>query len=180
MVLVKDIKKKLCLVLLVMSCSGGILHGQKVEKMIEKEAKSLWEYSVLIPLSVDTKINLVHGDFREGDRVYRIDDKVNDAVKGYVLSTSAMGRFDAFDYFLVFNGSMEVKLIKVAVYRSAHGSAICNKRWLKQFEGYQGGELRYGKDVQAVSGATISGESIATDIQRAQQLMVSLKKNKII
>lgn len=176
MVLIKLYYRELILGLLLITTSAVATNAQNVEKMIRKEVQSLYENAALVPLNSD--IGSV--DLHDGDQVFRIFDSSSNTVKGYVLSTSAMGRFDAFDYFLVFSEALEVQLVKVAVYRSAHGSAICSKRWLKQFEGYKGGDLTYGKDVQAVSGATISGGSIVADVQRARRMMAALKEDAVL
>ena len=43
------------------------------------------------------------------------------------------------------------------VYREDYGGEIGSKRWLKQFIGKtQNDELRYGDNIAAISGATIS------------------------
>ena len=41
-----------------------------------------------------------------------------------------------------------------------HGGEISSKKWLEQFVGYKGGALKYGDDIQAISGATYSASSI--------------------
>jgi Na+-translocating ferredoxin:NAD+ oxidoreductase RnfG subunit len=42
---------------------------------------------------------------------------------------------------------------------------IGSRKWLKQYSGYSGGELKYGKDIQTISGATISANALTRDIQ---------------
>jgi len=48
---------------------------------------------------------------------------------------------------------------------------ICSKNWLKQFIGYQGNPLRYKADIDGISGATISANSITSDIQDVHKYM---------
>jgi hypothetical protein len=158
------------------------IEAQKVEKLMGKEAKDLWENAgeiAQIPISQD--MISTHDEIHDGDVVYRISDTNDGSDLGYVVSTSAMGRFDAFDYFIIYDEKLRVLSVRVAVYRSSHGSAICNKRWLKQFIGFGGGEtLVYGKDIQAVTGATISGGSIVEDIQRSSKVMSILMEEEEI
>jgi hypothetical protein len=41
-----------------------------------------------------------------------------------------------------------------------------NKGWLRQFIGITGCELDYGKDIDAISGATISASSLTIEIRK--------------
>jgi hypothetical protein len=109
---------------------------------------------------------------KTGDRVFSIQG--GDGA-GYILSTCAKGRYDEFDYSVIYTDSLMVLGIRVTVYRSSHGAAICSKGWLKQFIGYQGGEMDLGKDIDSVSGATISATSMVNDVQRCYEVMVKLK-----
>jgi len=107
-----------------------------------------------------------------GDCIYRIDQQ--DEHRGYLLSTRAKGRYDYFDYSIVFSEEKSVLKVLVTVYRSPHGAAICQKKWLSQFEGYKGGGLELGADIDAVSGATLSAGSLVMDIRRSHLLLSSL------
>ena len=118
------------------------------------------------------------GGFLEGDRVWLL--KQQDFVSGYLLSTRAMGRFEYFDYLLAFAPDFSVLGITITVYRSSHGAAICQKKWLSQFEAYAGEELTLGKDIDAVAGATISATALVKDMKRCYQLMISLKEEDYI
>lgn len=90
---------------------------------------------------------------------------------GLVVLTSAKGRYDAFDYMVVYNPKLEVELIKILVYRSDYGSEITAKRWLRQFYGRQTDNLKYGSDIQAISGATFSAESITRNVNRINSII---------
>ena len=116
--------------------------------------------------------------FMEGDRVYQLSR--HDLVMGYLLSTRARGRYDYFDYIIAYDPDLSVIKLSILVYRSDHGAAICQKKWLGQFEAYSGEDLSLGKDIDAIAGATISATSIVSDMKRSHQLMVSLKEEGII
>ncbi len=115
---------------------------------------------------------------REGDLLFKITEENEN--RGYVLSTEAKGRYDYFDYSIYYSEDLIVKGLIVTVYRSTHGAAICQKKWLSQFHGYDGEELNLGKEIDAISGATFSAESVVQDIQRCFALMTSLKEDGII
>jgi len=180
MVLKDNFKHRITFLFLIFGTLFASIHGQNVEKMIRKEVQVLWENSgeiAQIQLSQDFASSC--DDIHDGDLVYSIPNMADGSIIGYVLTTSAMGRFDAFDYFIIYNKELKVQSVRVVVYRSSHGSAICNKRWLKQFEGFGGETIVYGKDIQAVSGATISGGSIVEDVRRASKLMEILKEEQV-
>jgi len=95
-------------------------------------------------------------------------------ILGYLLSTRTKGRYDYFDYSIVYSTELEILELFVTVYRSDHGIGICQKKWLSQFKGYQGGKLEFGTDIDAVSGGTISANALTRDVQRCHLLMSSL------
>ncbi len=99
-------------------------------------------------------------------KVYR-DQKAS----GFVVSAKGKGRHDYFNYLIYYNEDREVMLVRVTSYYSDHGGEIASKRWLQQFVGYDGGELDYGDEVQAISGATLSAGSIVIGIREITILL---------
>ena len=85
--------------------------------------------------------------------------------------TEAKGRYDMFDYLVICNNEAVVQTVKVLKYRSERGGEIASKKWLAQFENYSKGNLYYGEDISAISGATISAMSITRDIPKVVQLL---------
>lgn len=71
-----------------------------------------------------------------------------------------------FDYFILFDSACSVRLVRIFNYQATHGHEVTAKSWLKQFIGYHGEtELNAGKNVDAISGATISVNAINFDIE---------------
>lgn len=95
--------------------------------------------------------------------VYKLEE-TGSAPTGYAVFTQAKGRYDMFDYLLILSKDFTVQKVNIVKYRSERGGEIASKKWLTQFENYSSGELRYGKDISALSGATISASSITSDI----------------
>jgi len=74
--------------------------------------------------------------------------------------------YEFFDYFIIFNSEGGVELVKVFKYEASHGHEITAKRWLKQFRNYSGEhDLRVGKEIDGITGATTSSITITYDIQ---------------
>lgn len=80
-----------------------------------------------------------------------------------------------FDYFIVFNADKSVAEVKVHNYEATHGQEITARGWLKQFIGYQGdSELRLGKNIDAIAGATISADGIVNDVSEKTSILKKL------
>ncbi len=90
---------------------------------------------------------------------------------GLVVLSSAKGRYEKFDFMIIYNLNHEVELIKILVYRSEYGSEIMAKRWLKQFYAKQTDSFNYGSDIQAISGATFSAVSLTKNVNRINKIV---------
>ncbi|RMD72903.1 MAG: FMN-binding protein, partial [Bacteroidetes bacterium] len=71
-----------------------------------------------------------------------------------------------FDYFILFDAEVRVRAIRVYNYAASYGYEITAPGWLRQFIGYDGSrELAVGKDVDAITGATVSVYAITADVE---------------
>ena len=85
-----------------------------------------------------------------------------------------------FDYFILFSKNHEVLLVEVFNYQATYGFEITSKGWLKQFTGFSGEtELKPGNEIDAISGATKSVESITKDVMFRTEKIRKLTKNKM-
>ena len=77
-----------------------------------------------------------------------------------------------FDYFILFDLTKSVISVVVYNYEATHGQEITAKGWLKQFAGYNGTRnLVVGKNIDSISGATVSVNAITADIYRKTELL---------
>lgn len=77
-----------------------------------------------------------------------------------------------FDYYAILDKQYSILEMKVYNYAATHGQEICSKAWLRQFKGYNGSKpLRYGKDIDGISGATISGRAITEDVEAGIKIL---------
>lgn len=97
-------------------------------------------------------------------REYYLFESGSDTVGAVVVLSSAKGRFENFDYMVILKPSFEIIYIKILKYRSEYGYEISNKGWLKKFYGKPGSRFEYGKDIDVLSGATFSANSLVNDI----------------
>ena len=77
-----------------------------------------------------------------------------------------------FDYCIFFDSSKTVKQVEVFNYQATHGYEITAKGWLKQFTGFSGKDsLVVNKDIDSISGATISVYAITSDVQEKTRML---------
>ncbi|MBT8328054.1 MAG: FMN-binding protein [Bacteroidia bacterium] len=99
-----------------------------------------------------------------------------DSVVGYSMISRALGckiggcdnpntdsqSFEQFFFMTAFDAHKNIKKVRVLEYTANHGYQIANKGWLKQFE--KGEKFEVGKNIDGISGATISVKSITQGI----------------
>lgn len=82
------------------------------------------------------------------------------------------GAYEYFDAFVLFNENKTVNTVKVFNYQATHGHEVCSRGWLKQFIGYNAeNPLNVGKDIDSISGATISVQALTDEINYISQLL---------
>ena len=120
--------------------------------------------------AVDKNISAILGDGElkilradSGKEYYSFNPAEGEKITSVVLS-SAKGRFENYDYMIIINPENEIIDIKILKYRSEYGYEISNKGWLKQFYNKPGTRFEYRKNIDALSGATFSAQSLVNDI----------------
>nr|WP_233164205.1 FMN-binding protein [Snuella sedimenti] len=113
------------------------------------------------------------------DNLFKIT--VDDALLGYAYVAKAPSKTDEFDYLVLLDKDLIVLKTKVLVYREDYGGEIGSKRWLKQFIGKKEGDaLRYGDNIVAISGATISVRSMTNAMNNLLQSLKILHSKNIL
>lgn len=92
-------------------------------------------------------------------RVMQGDDPL-----GYVVFGTATGRYEQFDYMVAYTPDCIIQKVEILEYRSDRGVEITGKRWLAQFQGLDGCRLEYGRNIDAIAGATLSGRALVQSI----------------
>lgn len=91
------------------------------------------------------------------------------------VETPQSGESEYFDYFILFDRNKIVQLVKVFNYQATHGYEITTRGWLKQFIGHDDTEpLEVNKNIDAISGATISVYAITFDVKMKTKILKSL------
>lgn len=157
----------LILTLVVLNSRGNELYpgrlAEKVTKIALKEKD----------ISLKEQLNISDTQGKETPYSAYLFEKVSGETF-YVIITQSKGRYEMFDYLIAVNSALEIDRVRILKYRSEKGGEITSKKWLQQFIGYSGGELRYKKEISALSGATLSAKSIVEDIPKS---LAILKEN---
>jgi hypothetical protein len=131
----------------------------------------------------------------KGDKFYSIESPGHPGNKGYIHlgrvktcraggcsipGNSVSGDFDGeyFDYFILYTADLTVESVKVYNYQASYGHEISARGWLKQFEGFTGkSNLEVGKNIDAISGATVSVIAITEDVKWKTKLLQEAVQN---
>ena len=159
-------------------------------KRIYKGLEKYWGYEqstvreISIPDSIKQQSNIQGKYFivsdakKAGNISYMYIGRVNSCRAGgcsISSDTNMSYETEYFDYYILFDSACTVNLVRVYNYAATHGQEVAAKGWLKQFNGFDGtGTLEVGKNVDAISGATISVYEITLDVQRKTTLLKRL------
>ncbi|GEM_PF-677285 len=166
----------------------------KINKKISKGIAKLWPERNIVEVDIATDVTYELELFFEDNEVKELLE--NDATVGYMLfrrgygcqiggcgngdyadgttCSADGGTYETFDYVVFFDKDVSVLKMNVVDYPGDYGYEICGKNWLKQFIGYRGKPLQYKADIDGISGATISANSITSDIQDVHAYMTKL------
>lgn len=92
-----------------------------------------------------------------------------------LISTPVIAISEYFDYFILFDDEKNVQRVGIFNYQATHGHEITARGWLRQFIGYDGSQaLLVDKNIDAISGATISVYAITEDVGLKTDILKSL------
>jgi Na+-translocating ferredoxin:NAD+ oxidoreductase RnfG subunit len=154
---------------------------KNIYKKVSKEINMVYETEdfTLNSVSIPSKMTNQLITKIDSSNLFQIID--NKIVKGYAFISKAPSKTDEFDYLVLFDNDFVIKKAKVLIYREDYGAEIGSKRWLKQFIGKKNGEdLKYERDIIAISGATISAYSMTIAINNLLKSVGELQQQKAI
>ena len=157
---------------------------------LKKDIAKLWDKNEVDLIQIDVPDSLYNDILLDNGRIYSTfsgDQKLGFAYVGRIYSCRSGGcgnddgpvemvsideDFEYFDYFIIFDEDLNVKKLRVFNYQATHGHEVGGKGWLKQFIGYHGEKkLEYGKNVDSISGATISANAITYNVQESYRYL---------
>ncbi len=163
---------------LVMIAFGMPKHLQKRVDKVVKTTFNTEEFTlnpVVFPLEI---VNQLPAKFDENN-LFEIMD--NDNILGYAYVAKAKSKADDFDYLILFDSDLIIIKSKVLIYREDYGGEIGSKRWLKQFKGKTYTDnLKYGENIAAISGATISVRSMTNAVNNVLASIKILHEKELL
>ena len=180
--------------LLTFTSANGQKRTKKIDRKIQKDLERLWKDQIITETAIATDVSIETNLFFEDNQLSELSvagEKVGYLLlrRGYGCQIGGCGTgsygegatcsadgvtYETFDYVAYFDTSLQVLKMNVVDYPGDYGYEICSKNWLKQFIGYEGEEIRYKKDIDGISGATISASSITSDIQEVHNYLEQL------
>lgn len=169
--------KKVVLIICLL-ISGFLLHAgdypKSVQKRIDKTLMKLFPKKVIELNEIDLPAEFAstYPSIRNV-KISRL--RSVDLELGYACFASSRGKNDYFDYMVIFDKDLVIKQVKVLIYRSTYGGEIMSRSWLKQFIGKTNGrEMAMDKDIDGISGATLSAPSITQGIKDLSLLITKI------
>ncbi|MBW1831323.1 MAG: FMN-binding protein [Deltaproteobacteria bacterium] len=93
-------------------------------------------------------------------------------VDGYALFDREIGQHEYIDLATFFDPDGRVTRVEVVAYREPYGEGIRSKRFRKQFVGKEAASgFKPGRDIDVISGATLSARAMAKAVKRATLLL---------
>ena len=164
------------LVLLMFAFFGfNIPNGLSKRALKEVEKTFAVTDFTLQPIKITDETNALLPSKITGSNLFLVQGK--SSVLGYVFVDQAPSKTAKFDYLVVFDGNLKVINTKVLLYREEYGGEIGSKRWLKQFIGKSGSDrVKAGENIDVISGATISVNSMTLAMDQLLQTIQILKE----
>jgi Na+-translocating ferredoxin:NAD+ oxidoreductase RnfG subunit len=152
-----------------------------IQKKVDKEIRAVYQIEdfELSPIVISSEITKTLPSTFDANNFFRIKTEQRDL--GYAYLAKAPSKTDEFDYLVLFDKDLIIVKSKVLIYREDYGGEIGSRRWLKQFIGKsQNDELKYGDNIAAISGATISVRSMTYAINNLLRSLKILQDKNII
>lgn len=173
--------KRILIITLLFFVVTGFSPLNRVDKLIEKEIKQVFEIESFLKevVEIPSQLNATLPIKITDSNFYKLSLKEN--LLGYYYFGQAYGKADYFDFIVIFDKDLIVSKVKIVTYREEHGGEVGSKRWLKQFLGKNiDQELKYQKDIAAISGATISARSMTNEVNKLLKTVQILNLNQLL
>ena len=110
------------------------------------------------------------------DELYYWNISNNDTTIAYALMDNVLGKSMPITFLVILNNEGTILAAEVIKYREAYGSDVGNKNWLGQFTNFTNtSQFTVGKNIDGISGATISVNSLSKGIQKMAVLFPLIK-----
>ena len=107
--------------------------------------------------------------------IYKVSEKGK--IKAYGFLDNVKGKAMPITFLVVFNTKGVILSSHIVKYREQYGGEVASKVWNKDFKGKDAGsDYTVGKSIDAISGATISANSVSKGIKKLAILFKEIIK----
>lgn len=100
---------------------------------------------------------------------------------GWLMAGRIWGKEHEFEYAMIVDTSLKILRVSVLSYPDSNGMAVTGQDWLSGFGRFSSDSLPcYGKNVDALSGATVSGKSLTASVSESLQMLKKLKDYRLL
>lgn len=104
-----------------------------------------------------------------------------DSLVGHALVDNVFGKQMPITFLVVFDSEQSVVHNRILKYREIKGRAVKKRDWLDSFVGKDAGSsFKYGTDIDALSGSTISAKSMTKGVQKLCLLVQDIHKEYLV
>lgn len=170
------------LVILIFSLSSKI-NSQEIRERIEKVISEEFEKKVFIdyekyilPVKLKQKIENKARQRFFGEFVYILRIYNNEKLEAAALLDNVPGKELPITFIVIFNRDGKIRLTDVVKYREPYGGAVQSEAWTSQFKGKDNiSGYKIGKDIDGITGATISVKSVTAGVHKLSLLYHEIK-----
>jgi len=113
------------------------------------------------------------------DHIYVWEITRSDTIVGIAILDNVLGKSLPITFLSCFNSNGKLFKAHIVKYREDYGYEVGNKRWLNQFIGLSvNSDFIIGKNIDGISGATISVNSVTRGINRSSIIVEYLLTKK--
>ena len=172
--------RRLVYILFIVTLFSSFDLPKSAYKKMDKTIANLWQDKVIkkIPIELSQQQK---NDFqlKDSDLIYQLSN--NNKTVAYLYLSQAKSRSDIIDYMIIFNPNISILTVQVLVYREDFGGEVGSKRWLRQFKGKTNGVgMKFGQDIQNISGATISARNMSESVLQVSKKMIKIKSKGVL
>ena len=124
----------------------------------------------------DIELKVGQRFFRNSLYTWKVTD--NEGLLGYAILDNVLGKSLPITFLVIFHPDGTILSSSVVKYRESIGGEISNWRWNQQFEGRNHeSTFSLGKDIDGISGATISVNAMTKGIQKLTILFELIRES---
>jgi hypothetical protein len=140
--------------------------GNRIQILMGKSA-IIEHHIIQIPDSIQIEIsNIVKQNFfRDQLHVWHITNE--DSLNAIAILDNVIGKSMPITFFVIFTTLSQIQHVEIVKYRESYGGEIKSRRWLDQFKNRDtSSDFKIGKDINGISGATLSANSISHGVNK--------------